>query len=190
MKVNLNNVRIAFASLFEPKTMPGQQNATPKFACLPILDPAKHGAEIAALNAAMQEVGKAKWGAKAPAIVAEMKKTDRLAYRDHAKTNDSGDVYDGFEGMHYVSASSAKRPVVIDRDKQPLTQADGKPYSGCYANVIIEVWAQDNQFGKRINAELKGVQFVKDGDAFGGGAPVSADEFADLGVPEEATELV
>ncbi len=69
--------------------------------------------------------------------------------------------------------------------------ADGKPYSGCYVNGIVDIWAQDNGFGRRLNATLKGVQFVKDGDAFSGGTAVSADAFDDLGVDEstdEATE--
>ena len=36
-------------------------------------------------------------------------------------------------------------------------------------NAIVELWAQDNNYGKRINASLAGVQFAKDGEAFAGG---------------------
>ena len=35
----------------------------------------------------------------------------------------------------------------------------------------------DNQYGKRINATLRGVQFVSDGEPFAGGQPADADEF-------------
>jgi len=70
---------------------------------------------------------------------------------------------------------------VIDGDKTILKEESGRPYSGCYVNANIEVWAQDNSFGKRINAQLKGVQFYRDGDAFSGSAPSSPDEFDDVG---------
>jgi hypothetical protein len=73
------------------------------------------------------------------------------------------------------------RPTVINRDRTPLTAADGVIYSGCHGNVQVEVWAQDNSYGKRINAQLLGVQFTRDGDSFGGGTqPAKPDDFADL----------
>jgi hypothetical protein len=48
--------------------------------------------------------------------------------------------------------------------------------------AIVELWAQDNSWGKRINATLKGVQFYQDGEAFAGGVSASADDFEDLSV--------
>ena len=50
-------------------------------------------------------------------------------------------------------------------------------YSGCYVDCSVEIWAQDNQYGQRVNAQLRGVMFVRDGDAFGAGGSASADEF-------------
>jgi hypothetical protein len=41
----------------------------------------------------------------------------------------------------------------------------------------VEVWAQDNQHGKRINASLLGVQFVRDGEKLAGGSTATADDF-------------
>jgi len=46
------------------------------------------------------------------------------------------------------------------------------------------LWAQNNQYGKRINAQLDGVQFVRDGDPFGDGA-VGVDAFDVFGVDDE-----
>ena len=87
----------------------------------------------------------------------------------------------------YVSARSKTRPGIFDGQRNELTQADGKPYSGCYVNANLELWAQDNSFGKRINAQLRGIQFLRDGDAFaGGGAPANADEFDEIGAPDES----
>jgi hypothetical protein len=79
---------------------------------------------------------------------------------------------------------------VLHSDKTPLTEADGKPYAGCYVNASIELWAQDNNYGKRVNASLGGVQFARDGDAFAGGGAASEDEFDDLTAGANADELV
>jgi hypothetical protein len=75
---------------------------------------------------------------------------------------------------------------VLDRDKTPLVQADGRPYSGCYVNASVEFYAYDNN-GKGIAATLKGVQFFKDGDAFTGGGVASPDDFDDLSTEGEET---
>ena len=93
---------------------------------------------------------------------------------------DLKEQYEGFPGNFFVTARNKSRPLVIDRDKSPLTEADGRPYSGSYVNVILDVWAQDNSWGKRVNATLKGVQFSKDGEAFSGSAPASIDSFDDV----------
>ncbi len=54
-------------------------------------------------------------------------------------------------------------------DKTALTEADGRIYAGCYVNFNVDIWAQDGQY-TGIRCSLNGVQFVKDGDAFGGAA--------------------
>ena len=42
---------------------------------------------------------------------------------------------------------------------------------------MLDIYAQDNGYGQRINATLKGVQFIADGEAFAGGAPAGDDDF-------------
>lgn len=87
--------------------------------------------------------------------------------------------YDGYEDMMYVSASNKKKPRILDIDKLDVQEGDdGAPYSGCLVDAIVRVWAQDNKWGKRINASLEGVRFRDDGDAFGA-APLDPDEFDD-----------
>ncbi|SDH41842.1 ssDNA-binding protein [Propionivibrio dicarboxylicus] len=183
MKITLTSVRGAFLNLFEAKTVGGE--GEPRHSGAFVIVPGSENAKK--LAAGLTAVAKDKWAGKADGILKDLKGKGRVCYREEPLSKD-GEVYDGFEGMHSLNASNKARPLVIDRDKSPLTAADGKPYSGCYMNVSLELWAQDNQYGKRINATLKGVQFVKDGDAFGGGAPASPDEFDDLGVEEEEGE--
>jgi hypothetical protein len=82
-----------------------------------------------------------------------------------------------------ASAQETAPPTVVDAARQALTERSGKPYAGCYVNASIELWAQDNAYGKRINATLRGVQFVRDGDSFGAGSRAAApDEFDEIEV--------
>lgn len=172
-RVMLNNVRLAFAHIFEPQPSmdPGGK---PKYNCTMIFEPGS--ANEKKMKKAMTEAAKAKWGSKAHQIHEALLKKDRTCLRDGADKA----KYDGFEDMVYVSASTDVRPTVVDTDRSPLTSADGRPYPGCYANVSVDVWAQDNSFGQRINAQLRGVQFYADGPAFGAGRPAAADEFDDI----------
>lgn len=185
MKVKLNDVRLAFPDLFQARA--NEEGKQPKFGANFTMEPGSANAK--ALDAAVIAVAKEKWGAKAAPILEKLRAEGRVCYHTAPKTNGNGEVYDGFADKHWVSASNKVRPTILDRDKSPLTQADGKPYSGCYVNVVLDVWAQDNNFGKRINAELQGVQFLRDGDAFGGGAAASADDFDEIDAPETADDL-
>ena len=174
MIVKLQNVRISFPNLFEAKAVNGE--GEPRFSAVFVIEPGSANAKT--LANALDTVAKEKWGAKGPGTLADLKAKGRVCYQERAKTNASGEVYDGFEGMHHVSAGNTARVPIIDRDTTPLTPQDGRPYGGCYVDASIEVWAQDNSWGKRINGKLRWVQFRADGEAFSGGAPVSQDEFS------------
>lgn len=173
MKIKLSNVRLAFPVLFEAKTVNGE--GKPAFSASFLIgldDP-----QVKTIEQAIEQVAKEKWGAKADAVLKQMRAQDRVALHD----GDLKSNYEGFAGSLYISSRAVTRPLVIDRDKTPLAEADGRPYAGCYVNASVELWAQDNNYGKRINASLRGVQFLRDGDAFAGGGAASEDEFDDLG---------
>lgn len=188
MKVRLvdsaaHPVRLAFAQhLFTAGTVGGE--GKPAFSVTALLPP-DHPV-LKELEAAEAKVAKEKWGAKADALL----KAIRAAGKGVIKDGDLKAQYAGFEGNKFVSTRSESRPNVYNRDGSQLTEADGVVYSGCYAHVMVEVWAQDNSYGKRINAQLTGVMFSRDGDSFGGGAtPATADDFADLSAAEEDDPL-
>lgn len=187
MKVNFQ-ARTAFLNVFEPTSIDGGEPAyNGKF----IVDPSDTKT-VKLLDDAMLAVAKEKWGAKAQQVFDNLVKTGKkpeVGFVKEPYKNKDGDPYDGFDGMFYVTAKSAARPLLIDRDKTPLVAADGRPYSGCYVVVQVEFWAQDNKWGRGIRAQLKGLQFVKDGDAFSGGAPASVDDFDDLGDGSDAGDL-
>lgn len=182
MIVKLTDVRLAFPNLFEPDAKYERFGAS-----FPITP---GSANAKALTAAVENVAKEKWGAKAPGILAQIKAKGDLGYQETEKRNGEGNVYDGFEGCHTLNTSTKARPQVIDRDTSPLTAADGRPYAGCYVDASIELWAQDNSYGKKINATLRWVQFRRDGAGFSGSAPVSQDEFEAISEGADAEALV
>jgi hypothetical protein len=172
MKVSLIDVRLTFPQLFEPKQVNGQGD--PKFSAA-FLFAREHPAR-AKLEEAVVAAAKEKWGTKADEVLKQLKASDRLPVHD----GDSKSEYDGYTGNLFVNSSNKIRPLVIDGNRSPLSVQDGKPYSGCYVNAIVEVWAQDNNFGKRINASLMGVQFLRDGERLAGGAVAAADDFEEI----------
>lgn len=172
MSVKLKDVRLAFPNLFVPKAFEAGGKADFNGA---FLLPKDHP-QIAEIKQAMKEAAKEKWGAKAQDTYALLEKQGKLAMRD----GDTKPDLDGYEGHMFINARNKTKPTVVDKDKSELSESSGKPYAGCFVNVILEFWAQDNQYGKRINASLGGVQFLRDGDAFSGGRPASADDFDDL----------
>lgn len=175
-KIQLNCVRLAFPALWEAESVNG---GAPKFGARLIIEPGSENAKK--IDAAVAEAAKLKFKAKADAVMKIIANDKmKMCYLKSDYANDEGDVYDGFEGMYHLSAKADAQPTIIDRDRTRLTQADGRPYSGCFVNAIVEIYGQDNTHGKGMRCGLKGIQFVKDGDAFQGGAPASADEFDDL----------
>jgi hypothetical protein len=120
--VKITNVRLAFPALFQPKTVNGE--GEPRFSAAFPIEPGSANAK--ALEAAVKSVAVAEWGAKAPAILSELKGKGRIAYKESPLSKD-GEVYDGFEGMHTLNASNKARPTIVDKDRTPLVEADGRP---------------------------------------------------------------
>ncbi len=182
MKLKLNNVRLAFSALFEAKTVNGEGD--PRFSAVFLMDP-KHP-QLEEVRKTLKQVAKEKWGEKWETIYGQLEKKLKLCLHD----GDEKAEYQGFPGNFFLNAANKARPTVIDRDRTALIQADGRPYAGCYVNAVVDIWAQDNNFGKRINASLSGVQFLRDGDAFVGGGVAAPHEFDDISEGADAGELI
>lgn len=184
-KIHLMCVRLSFAHLWTAKAFREGQPA--RFEGAFLMDPSDpaHIATLGEVQDAALGVIKAKFNGKVPAdldlcfgysdgetpiLIANKK------YRNKVKE------YDGYEGMIYLTSANKTAPKVVNRQRNPdtgkfdqVSEASGIVYSGCYVNATVTLWAQDNEFGKRVNANLRAVQYVKPGEAFGV-APVDADD--------------
>lgn len=165
MKIKLNNVRLSFPSLFQRAVFNGQPTDNDKFEATFLIDKESQAELIEKIKSAIAT--KIKDDLKGAKIA-----SDKICLKD-------GDTveYDGYQGHYSIKAANRKRPLIIDADKSPLTEDDNRLYAGCYVNAIIELWSQNNSYGKRINANLLGVQFAKDGEPFGDGVNASVDDF-------------
>jgi len=162
-KLTLTNVRLSFPSVFKRASFNGQEG---KFESTFLLDKVKDAKQIEMLKIAIAEA------------VSEAKikvASDKSCLKD-------GDTieYDGYANTMAIKASRKQRPTLLDKDKTPLVEEDGKPYAGCYVNAVIGIWIQNNSYGKRVNANLYGMQFVKDGDSFGSGDTDVTNLFEDI----------
>jgi hypothetical protein len=184
MKIKLNNVRLSFPDLFTATQFGGTGPFSYGAAFLFAPDSATDKAVKAAFNA----VAKEKWGAKADAIIKAVQGNPQKCCYYDGNLKD----YDGYENNMVLSAKRPQdkgRPLVVDADKSPLQAEDGKPYAGCYVNATVELWPQDNQHGKGMRCTVLGVQFLRDGDRFGGGSQPDTDDFEDISVTDTADDL-
>lgn len=174
----LKNVRLSFPVLFEAKAF--EEGGKKQFSASFLIP--KDAPVVAELKAALVKIATETWAEKGEKTLKDLFRDDRICLHDGDRKE-----YDGYENTYFLRASNDARPLVIDRQRNPINEADGKIYSGCYVNATISLWAQDNKWGKRINANLRGVQFFADGEAFAGGSTASVDEFE--AAPEETASL-
>lgn len=176
MKLVLKNVRLAFPSLWEKKSFGEGEPAYQAAFILPHDHP-----QVPAIRELVDKLGKEKWDKSWPTVKKQLEAGDKGVLHD----GDTKANLAGYEGNLFINARNKERPLILDQRKNPLSMEDGKPYGGCYVNAVLDIWAQDNQFGKRINASLSGVQFFKDGPAFSSGASASLDDFDELEADDE-----
>lgn len=159
-------VRLSYPHLFQKWGM--NEGDKKKYSAKFLLDKKTHGEDIKALGAHLVAMMQEAFKGRIP--------NDKLFLRDGAQSGK-----EDMEGYFVISASEDKAPDVINRDKSRINEDDDIVYAGCYVNVLLRPWVQKNQFGKRINANLHAVQFVKDGERFSGIERPDTDEaFGDI----------
>lgn len=177
--VDLKNVRLSYPAIWTATDYEGDGNFKYR-ACL-IFDRGSENEKR--VRAAIEAAGKEKWADKAKAKLSKAEGTSFMCLHDGDEKDD-----DAYKGKLYISASNKVRPTIVDRDRTQLTEADGKPYAGCFVNAKVEIFAWEKGHGG-VSASLKGLQFFRDGDAFTGASTVRADDFEEIS-DEEFADLV
>jgi len=164
-QVTLRDVRVSYPNLFEPRAFsPGDRE---KFSATFLIEKGSENQKV--VEDAIRAVARGKWGDNVPNPL-------KHPLRDGSEKESAGYTAD----QVFFSANTTKRPVIVNRTAEPVVDGDPEaPYAGCYVNATVSFWAMDSAYGKRVCCELRGVQFVRDGDAFGGGSPAVGFESLD-----------
>ncbi len=175
MKIKFNNekgtiqllrVRASYPHVYSPYGREGDDKK--KYSIRGMLSQETHAAEIEALKKHLVQLQKEWFKAKLPSA--------NLFFRDGADTG-----AEEYENHWYISASEKIPPQILGRDKKPLPESSGLIVGGAIVNLLIKPWKQDNKWGKKINANLLGVQWVEDdGVRFGAERPDASEEFEDF----------
>lgn len=90
-----------------------------------------------------------------------------------------GEETDEFEANNWiVSANEDRRPYALNSDNTPTTAEDEILYPGCYVDLAVRIWPQDEKsgWGRRVNANFLGVRFAGHAERIeGAGARPDAD---------------
>lgn len=162
--IKLTNVKLSFPSVFEHGSFGGE--STGKY-------------EATFLIPKDTEEGKKAYEqlvAEAERLMKENKvkvPKDRWALKDGDETDD-----EYAQGHWILKTANKNRPTLVDRKGHPVTKEDDEVnpmfFGGATVNAVVGLWLQNNSFGKRINGNLAGIQYVS-GD-------IATDGFGDTGV--------
>lgn len=166
-KVMLRNVRLSYEHLFTPSKFRDNQPA--KYSATFIIP--KDHPDLPVLKKAMFEAGQEKFPSAFTGTA--WPRGFNCALKDaDTDTNNEGlllaERNPEYAGCYVIKADSTSRPVVMDRRKAAVTEADGIIYSGCYVNASIAATSFTfESMTKGVKCYLNGVQFVEDGERFG-----------------------
>jgi len=186
----------------QPKKKFGDNNdggSGDKFGASIIIDKISGADQIKSVRALLARIASEKWK---DCIVSVKGQSEKVVNQTNPKAEKvvllGTCLHDGEEkadkdgyGDHvmYVSSSRTEKdgpPRVIDRNRQDIRPEESHyPYAGCYVIASVRLWPQENDFGKRINAELRAIIFDKHGEPFGKGTVDVDSDFAGVDLDDD-----
>jgi len=171
MKVTLKNVQISFPELFVATTPKDYPTQNPAYSAVFVFD--KGGEAHKAVEEAVKAVAKEAWLKKADAKLEEFRFNKmKFPMKDGDKTDK--DYLQGKMSLTAKRQKSLGKPLVLDRDKSPISEEDDKIYTGAIVNAVVDVWAQTGA-NEGVRCQLVGVQYAAAGERIGVSAPDVAD---------------
>lgn len=177
-RITLKNVRLCFPILFKPEAFGKKREGDKKFSLTSWLHKKEHAELIKSVQERINEL-----------VKTELKIPKLPAKNSCLRDGEDMEGKDGFgPHMMYLTSSSAENrpPQVVDRQLKPMSASDPRIHAGCRANVVVRLWVQDNDYGKKINAGLEIVQWVAEDEAFGTSAPAAGSLLDELPEDDES----
>lgn len=159
----INDARISFPQLWhdDVRVVNGKEQVYPKSATI-LLSKTKHADTLGAINAQMKAAINASESVKKAVAQAGMKAFKGICLRGAGEEG----WRDEYPADHMVLKANCKKgskpPLALHADKTHASEKDDPFYSGCRVNVKVQIWLQDNQWGRRINCKLVALQFAGD----------------------------
>jgi len=168
MIITIENCRLSYPHIFKPKAY--EQGGSEKYSASGLLE--LDDPQIAKIKGILSQFARDNFEQK------DLRKVE-FCFNEIDLENEDGEV---IGEVQRFNASDFQRPHVLHRNLKPLNESDGVIYPGCRVNLSVSLWAQNNKYGKRVNANLLGVQFVADDEALGGRTPVNPNDlFSEIG---------
>jgi ssDNA-binding protein len=182
-KLKFYRVRLSFPDLFIPTAF--EEGQVPKYGCVLLLDPKNpvHARTIKEIAAEEARMIKEAWGTAPKGLVLEY--TGPGSDRTNQQT---GEIYQGYEGMVYVTCKNTNQPMVMDSEKNELAVGSKLVYGGAYCNASANLFCQENKFGRGIRASIRAVKMLGYGEPFGAGH-VTDKEFDDFDTDDEGLAM-
>lgn len=149
-EISIENVQIAFPSVFAHEVFQGQP--TGRYGVTILLPKAREDVYDNLVN-------------NVHVSALEAANVKRSQIKGMYLSDGDETAYSAFAGHWIIKATSRTRPLLVDRNAVRVTSPDGHAMfeAGCIVNARIRPWVQNNQYGKRINCALLGLQFVEAG---------------------------
>lgn len=166
-QIVLTNVRLAYPDLYKAVPFKNDPKNTPRFG-ITVLVPKTAEDVCDKLQAEINKLAK------------EKHKLNKLPEADSCLTDGDAKSNEAYHGHWVLSlyaypnekSRDGGAPQVLDRNKKPIAKGDPRePYSGCYGNVVFDLYAPTNW--KKVSGGLKAVQFVADGEPIGASTDLS-----------------
>lgn len=165
-RIQLKNVRLSYANIWRPVAPVNEPTAEPKYSVALLIDKRdkKNVGMLKKGIADALEDGRAKIANVNP------RKLDK-GIRDGDEKFvgvDEDSILDGYEGQWYINAKAGENypPQIVDNRRRPISD-ESRVYSGCYANVFVELYTYNNQGNAGVGYGLLGIQKTADGDPLG-----------------------
>lgn len=178
-KVITGTVRFSYAHVWEAVAI--NDSGKPKFSVsilIPKSDKITLNKIKRAVEAAKAQGKDSKWKGKIPANL-------KLPLRDGDEDRPDDDVY---AGHYFINASSSTRPGIVDKDRNQILDKE-QFYSGCYGMASINFYPFDTNGNKGVACGLNNLMKTADGDPLGG-RQSAEDDFADVEIPDDVSDLL
>jgi hypothetical protein len=177
-RILVQDVRASFTEGIWVASTPPNTTGEPAYNMQAILPP--DHPQVPALVALIQWAANKQWKEKAAAVLTVAQAAGKIFLR-----NGNDKPYDGYAGNLYISCRSKQKPKVY-QGKREVDRAGSSIYSGCRVNLLIDIFPYIRG-SNGVGAGFKGVQFLRDDQPLGGGAPARAEEFGDVQETAQAT---